>query len=262
MVINNMGARRVIRKFIPDSLAAHLSKAVWQQINPTWQLQSGLVVEVNNIAEWVVYNTIFVDGEYDTAIDMLLRSDEDSPLVLDIGANVGYFCMRFADRWLRKRDEKSSFTVVGVEGSPATYKELLRRTNQPALAGRCELHLGLAGKRSGVGYISTSPFHVTNSIVTKNARSATRVPFIDLHSLIPENRQIALLKCDIEGAEESLLENYTDLFRRVNLAIFELHSDKCNVERCVELLDAAGLSYRKNVRQFAGLTVDLFARSE
>lgn len=252
--------RQFVRKLIPDSLAAHLSKAVWQQINATWQLQSGLIVEVNSIAEWVVYNSIFVDGEYDIAIDLLLGSDDDSPLILDLGANVGYFCMRFADLWLRRWDDKRSFTVVGVEGSPATYQELLRRTNQPAIAGRCDLHLGLAGERSGVGYISKSPFHVTNSIVTKKSGSATKVPFIDLYSLIPENRQIALLKCDIEGAEESVLENYPDLLKRVDVAIFELHSDKCDTKRCIELLDAAGLSYRKNIRRFAGITVDLFAR--
>jgi len=90
---------------------------------------------------------------------------------------------------------------------------------------------------------------------------------MDPHSLIPEDRRIALLKCHIEDVENTLIENYPYLLRRVNIAIFELHSDKCDPDRCIELLDAAGLSYRKNVdsllaRSLCSGTIDAYPSSE
>jgi FkbM family methyltransferase len=250
-----------IRRLLPDSFNQRLSRAVWKQLSPSWKLPSGLVAEVKSGAEWVVYNDIFVDGEYDISISDLLNGSEDSPLIVDLGANIGYFALRFVDRWIMNKGSRSEFILVGVEGCPSTYSELLKRMNQPLLSERCSFRMGLVGKRTGVGYISNIPFHVGNSVTTEPSRLGLEVPFIDLDSFVPVDKRIALLKCDIEGSEEVFVENYPELLRRVDLAIFELHPDKCDTERCIELLNVAGLSHHKNVRKGSGFTVDLFARA-
>ena len=46
----------------------------YKYIDLKWTLQSGLVVNVKNYAEWVIYNDIFVDSEYDLPIQTLLNS--------------------------------------------------------------------------------------------------------------------------------------------------------------------------------------------
>jgi len=252
--------KSLIKRVMPESINGRLSKTIWEQLAPFWKLRSGLAVQIKGIGEWVVYNDIFVEGEYDVAIDMVLESDEMSPFILDLGANVGYFSIRFADRWIRKKGIASRFTIIGIEGSPVTYSELQERVSQPVLSDWCKYYFGLVGKRTGNGYISTSPFHVTDSIVAPTSRFNSRVEFLDLGALIPADRDISLLKCDIEGAEEMFLENYPELLKRVRVAVFEMHPEKCNVSRCFGLLNAAGLFHHSNIRECDSFTVDVFRR--
>jgi hypothetical protein len=56
-------------------------------------------VKVASKGEWWVYNDIFVDGEYDMPIHTALedRSPVRPFIVLDLGANVGYFALRVLD---------------------------------------------------------------------------------------------------------------------------------------------------------------------
>ena len=90
-----------------------------------WNLRSGLAVEIRDLADWIVYCDIFVDGEYDTAIDHCLASaSAHRPLqILDLGANVGFFTMRFVDRMLRS-DPQRPYQATLVEGSPRVAAEL------------------------------------------------------------------------------------------------------------------------------------------
>lgn len=254
--------KQLMRRILPKMLNDRLSRVIWRQLSPSRRLTSGLIVQVKSIAEWAIYNDIFVDGEYDVAIDLLLQKNGSIPLIVDIGANVGYFTLRFADKWLREKGTDQKFKLIGVEGNPATYTDLMKRVNQPGLFEHCQFHKGLIGARQGMGYLSASPLHVTDSIVQKPSRFTLAIPFIDLDSLIPTNQPITLLKCDIEGAEKSFIENYPDLLRRVELAVFELHPEKCDTVRCFELLRVAGLAHYTNIRISTGFRVDVFRRAE
>jgi FkbM family methyltransferase len=248
-----------MKDFLPHRFHERLSRAVWRQLSPVWRLPSGLVAKVKSSAEWAIYNDIFVEGEYDLAISELLGNCPERPVVVDLGANVGYFALRFADLWLRRNDGRE-FEILGVEGSPSTYDELISRMNQPLISESCRFHLGLIGRRTGFGFISNLPFHVANSVAIRPSRGLQRVRYVGLDSLIPDDRRISLLKCDIEGSEETFLQNYPDLLRRVDLAVFEMHPDKCSVTLCMELLDAAGLVHQTNIRSCDSFTVDLFKR--
>src|SRR5271157_5421497 len=72
-------------------------------------LQSGLSVKVASKGEWWIYNDIFGDGEYDVPIHTALksRSPVRTFVVLDRGANVGYFALRVLD--LLDPQERESF---------------------------------------------------------------------------------------------------------------------------------------------------------
>src|SRR5690242_4474626 len=90
---------------------------LWSILRPEWTLPSGLKVTVGSWAEWVTYNDIFVDGEYDVPIRHAIDHAEPDAVILDIGANVAYFALRFSDLWMRARP-RQSFRLIGVEGSP------------------------------------------------------------------------------------------------------------------------------------------------
>src|SRR4051812_29275876 len=116
---------RTIKSLVPDALKWKLRKWVWMRLNPSWQLRSGIVIRVLNYNDWMIYNDIFVDGEYDPAIEQLLAGSPGGARVLDLGGNVGFFTLRVADTFLR--NGRTDFEVVMVEGSPSTFAELNQR---------------------------------------------------------------------------------------------------------------------------------------
>jgi FkbM family methyltransferase len=231
---------------------------LWSILRPEWTLPSGLKIKVASWAEWVTYNDIFVDGEYDVPIRHTIQHAANDPIILDVGANVAYFALRFSDLWMRERPDQC-FRIIGIEGSPHVFPKLQQRLRQDLLDGKVDYRFGLAGKRSGEARISSSEFHVTNSIVTGKASGAA-VPFLDVSTVMPADARISLLKCDIEGAEQMFIENYPDLLRRTDSAVFEFQHEICDAERCIALLAEAGLSHVEQLRRYASTTVDFFIR--
>ena len=231
-------------------------------LNLKWKLKSGIKISVASSADWVLYNDIFVDGEYDVPIlDCIHRWPSAQPMnVLDLGANVGYFTLRFADLARRHCHDDLSYHVTMVEGSPALAKELKKRIN---LAGGVESHVsiinGLIGKREGIGRISETEFHPMNSIVPEGGKGV-QVRYINLGSLPEASEKIHLLKCDIEGSELQFIETYTDLLRKVESAVFELHPKVCDTDRCVHLLNEAGFVRYELLRKTEDFMVAHFLR--
>jgi FkbM family methyltransferase len=234
----------------------------WRARSLEHTLPSGLRVEISSFSDWVVYNEVFVDGEYDPVLDAALHDQDGDCWTLDIGANVGMFTLRLMDRWLRADHVGRRHHVVCVEGQPSTFRLLQRNLDQPALASTCTLHLGLAGERSGAASISTSAHTGVNSIVDRSPSfSRVQVPFLDLTTLVPADARIGLLKCDIEGAEELFLSHYPDLLERVDTAVVELHHQFCSPARCRELLSRAGLRRRSVLKTYGDdCTLEWFSR--
>jgi FkbM family methyltransferase len=261
--------RERIKSSLPPRVASALKGARssyrawrWRTRALEHTLPSGLRVAVRSFSDWVVFNEVFVDGEYDPVIDELMRDPPAEVWTLDVGANVGMFTLRLMDRWLRADRGGSRHHVVCIEGAPSTFRVLARNLDQPQLASMCTLHQGLAGQRSGVGRISTSAHTAVNSIIDRSpSLLRARVPFVDLTRLLPADTRIALLKCDVEGAEELLLGNYPDLLRRVDSAVVELHHQFCSPAGCRELLSQAGLD-RISVLKTSGddCTLEWFSR--
>jgi FkbM family methyltransferase len=240
---------------------AHSHRLVqWSGRGLRHTLPSGVSVAITNASDWAIYNELFVDGEYDDAIRTVTTSDAVDPLVLDLGGNVGYFALRFADLWWRARGDQP-FRMVSVEGSPRTYAQLARHLAQPQLAGRCVPCHGLVGRRTGSASISTSTFSGLNSTRTRQSFSRAEVPFVDLDALLPAATQIALVKCDIEGAEELFLETYPSLLRRVAVLVVEFHPELNNVGRCRGVLHEAGLVNHRPLRAYPDGTVEMFSRA-
>jgi FkbM family methyltransferase len=235
---------------------------VWRLQYPERALNSGVTIRITSPSDWYVYNEVFVDGEYDPVIASIVDRAGPPPLVLDLGANAGFFTLRLMDRWFSVHGTQSGAPrVVCVEGAPATFRTLARNVAQPLLEGRCSAVLGLAGRRSGSALISTSANSGINSIVDRPSLLRKRSRFVDLTALIPPGERIGLVKCDIEGAEEMLLENYPDLLQRVDAVVIELHPLACSSERCRQLLAAAGLTRHTIVRPYSEQsTVEWFSR--
>lgn len=233
----------------------------WNALGPRVVMPSDLRVEVRSTSDWTIFADVFVYGEYDGSINRVISSGVENPLILDLGGNVGYFALRFSDLWLRARGADAPFTIVGVEGSPKVYSILQKRLDQPQLVGRCRYHLGLAGRRSGSAHIAEIAEHPMNSILSDSAASGPEVPFVDVAKLLPDDRRISLLKCDIEGAEQLFLESYPDVLARVDNVVIEIHNNYVDANRCFALMAEAGLRHVKPLREFGDCRVDMIQRS-
>lgn len=252
-----------ISNYLINRLNKRFQNILYKQLNLKWQLRSGLNIKIENQAEWVIYNDIFVDREYDIPINHVLssRSDNQSLNILDIGANVGFFTLRFADLMLQEKKSRSNFFITLVEGSPSIYNQLKSRLVQEEhLTKKLNIVHGLVGELQGSAKIIEFDFHVMNSIASEssNKTKGIDVPYIDLNSLYSKNVEIDLLKCDIEGSELIFLENYQDFLCQVNRAVFELHHDRCDTARCCEILRNAGFSNHQNLRTELKFSVDFF----
>lgn len=221
-----------------------------------------MTVELASRGDWVLYNDIFVEGEYDEPIlEALARTPPAQPLaVLDLGANVGFFALRVLDLARRSAAPGRPLRITCVEGHPGCAEELGRRLHGTnALAAEVATHLGLVGEREGRARISDRAFHPMRSIVADGDRGV-RVDYVDLERLLPGDPPIALLKCDIEGSELRFLRSYPALLGRVQSAVFELHPGLCDVAECGRLLERAGLEQRALLRRSADFSVEWFGR--
>jgi FkbM family methyltransferase len=255
---------RAVRALAPESLKNRVRKFVWMRLNPSWTLNSGLLIRVLNYNDWMIYNDIFVEREYDDAIENLLDANPEGtrPVqVLDLGGNVGFFTLRLAHLFLQAK--RPNFRVTMVEGSPSTYAELRERlgANHELLRDRVTAIHGLAGNRAGEAQIVQGVSHGENTIFGEASRGA-RVSFVDLGKVAGGWPRIDLLKCDIEGAEELFLGNYPDLLAKTDRAVFEFHHDKCDIPHCRRLLADAGLVQAKTIREFGNCSVELFLRGQ
>jgi len=243
-----------------EAINERLNAACWRRLDLRWRLRSGVEIAVRSRAEWVIYNDIFVEGEYD---EPLRRAIADCPpgqdlRILDLGANVGYFGLRAFDRVAAAGPRGPRIMLTMVEGSPAVFNELQQRMRQPRCDGGVHLVSGLAGHRTGSAEIVQGPFHVENRVVKRRQPGTVTVAYVDLDALLDPGAVVDLLKCDIEGGEQDLIGGYPALLARTRRAVFELHPGKCDVPHCLAALERAGLTSSLTLRETPQFSVRLF----
>lgn len=247
---------------IPRSFKNFLRNKIWFFLKAKWKLRSGIDVTIENDSDWFVYNEIFTNKEYDAAIVLALSSASANPLILDLGANVGYFTIKIADEL--KQTGVNDFRIVAIEASPFNFIALRRRTSQPLLKNHVTPYLGLAGLKSGSQVVVHSQQHYGHSLVTGNRDgSNSTVDYLDINTLVYDSEKIHFLKCDIEGSEEIFIKEYQDLLRKVETAVFEFHAGECNIENCRKMLSDIGL-YSKGIIKDEPIyktSVEMFTRN-
>ncbi|MDF0553355.1 FkbM family methyltransferase [Kamptonema sp. UHCC 0994] len=238
-------------------------KIAWKNLGVNIELHPELTVKIESEAEFYLYNDLFCRGEYDLPIQQSLASVSPNRLLefLDLGANVGYFPLRIADLILQSKNPQQPFQVTMVEGSPVIFEIMKSRLNQQELLkNKVKIFNGLVGERQGSADLYQIDYHVSNSIfLSPEGKKKDTVSYIDLTSIyggeIPE---IDLLKVDIEGCEQRLLENYPELLAKVKSVVIELHKDLCDVGRCSTILNEAGFTNHKQLKEEKIGTVDFF----
>lgn len=247
---------------VVSHMRQHVSRWLWRRRGLSWQLPSGLHARVESPSDWVVYNEVFVDRAYDDAIDQALASaPTDRPLVVvDLGAHVGYFSLRVADR-IRQLASPTRATIAMVEGHPDTFQTLASRWRQQPLDVRTQVSLvrGLAGSRTGVARVTSDAFTASSHVAAED-EAGVPARYVDLDAVAPGTGPIDLLKCDVEGAEAQVIAEYPALLSRVRHAAIEFHPRRVDVDALLDLLAATGLRQSRVVTTTTDGSLRLFAR--
>lgn len=251
----------VAKRFLPQSLQRRLHDAIYRRLGLFYRLDSGVTIWVESRTDWLVYNDIFLNREYDDAIQSLLNKPAPGATVLDLGCNTGFFTLRCLDL-LRPEKFKTDFRWVSVDASAESlglYRKRVLVGNE--LEGHVQVVHGMVGERSGSGLFYESTNHGNNTRVNAKLESGRRytqneVKFVDLDALVPAG-PIALIKCDIEGSEAGFVANYGPLIARAQSLVFEFHEGIYDRQALIKEIRAHG-HLHCTLRERPGTSLEYF----
>jgi FkbM family methyltransferase len=140
-----------------------------------------------------VYKKMFEAGEIDR---LRIYVPEDS-LVVDVGANVGFFTMRFAN-WVGRQG-----CVIAIEPEARNFAELQRRVVANAYSDVVEAHNAVADRVAGEVWLAVNPDHPGDHKIGNEGVAVRALTVDGLCSA--HGRPLAFMKIDVQGAEMRVL---------------------------------------------------------
>ncbi|QFI75627.1 FkbM family methyltransferase [Bradyrhizobium betae] len=154
-------------------------------------------------------------------VDELRRFVPEGSVVIDVGANVGFFSLRFAS-WVGPRGE-----VILLEPEDRNFEALQSLVVREGMIERSRLMKVAAAETSGKAMLKINPQHPGDH---KLSLDDTGVPIdtVRLDDLLSDKGRSrpSLIKIDVQGAELSVLRGAPDILRHARPALFvELDED-------------------------------------
>jgi FkbM family methyltransferase len=173
----------------------------------------------------VVFEKVFVKCEYGTADthqqgEIVRRyeracSSGASPLIVDLGANVGLSAIWFAQAW-------PFATILAIEPHPGNFRLLQR--NVARYPNITPIQAGIWDRPTILGIVNplAEPWAIQ---IAEQDRPDDGVRAITVPDLLREQRSasVFIAKVDIEGAEHQLFRSNTEWLDTVDLVIIEIH---------------------------------------
>jgi FkbM family methyltransferase len=162
------------------------------------------------------FSEIFIQQEYSDLIP-----DESILNVLDIGANYGYFSL-----WLQSRRPKDKIHSTLIEPSLRCSRSLKKLVELPRLQNRFQYLQRAVGdpEETHIKFFDR-PFMAGSIFGTDHNDAFYHANTLKLSEVFSSDRDsYDLIKCDIEGGEWELIENYPTLLKNSKFLVMEWHS--------------------------------------
>lgn len=182
--------------------------------------------------------TLYKERLEASAVDGLRALVPDGATVVDVGANVGFFTRRFA-RWVG-----SGGHVIALEPEAANFADLTEMLTGDGLAARVTALKIAAAEYSGTGQLKLNPLHPGDHKLSADG-TGVDISVARLDDLLAERKwpKVALVKIDVQGAEERVLDGAEQTLGRIRPSWY--------VEVDDDHLRAMGSSAAHLVRRFA-----------
>ena len=196
-------------------------------------------------------------------IDTLRGTIADHPgddlVVLDIGANIGYFAL------LEAREVGERGTVYAFEPAPKNRELLERNVSQNGYEDRIKVRPSAIGDREGSAELLLSDHSNWHKIAEKSTASGEESIQVDTQRVdsflsseaIPADRVVGI-RMDVEGYESAIFEGMTEFFEADTPAVLfvEIHPSEltdAEMDRLISRIQSSGFTI-----QFAGQDRDTY----
>jgi FkbM family methyltransferase len=183
---------------------------------------------------YLIYKGLFEAGP----IDGLSTLVSVGSTTIDVGANIGFFSLRFA-RWVGP-----SGRVVAIEPEARNVASLSRRVQRAGIGDIVECVAAAAADQPGEVLLAVTPGHPADHHLSD---SGVTVPAVTLDELLADDpRRVSLIKIDVQGAEAMVLAGAERVIEKHRPAIFveidapSLERSGSSPERLVEALTRLG----------------------
>lgn len=199
------------RTYVPFSLPWATHQRIYDRKRREW-----LNLTIRDDDDWIQIEHIFFHDEFDLAptgrkraiaalYDRIL-ADGSTPLIVDLGANIGLASAYFGREYPKAR-------IVAVEPEPTNIA--VAKKNLPASA---TMIAAAIGSRSGRAGLQDQGRNCAFQVVEGDSIDVVTVP-----EILPDDATPFLIKIDIEGYEQDLFAENLDWVDRFPILLIELH---------------------------------------
>lgn len=156
---------------------------------------------------------------------------------VDVGANVGVFSLAAAS--------VGGTEIDAFEPSTTAFPRLIENITLNGLEPRFHGHARAVGRRAGIAQLTTG-LQATNRLVSADdaeGRPSETVEVVTLDESLGGTEQVAIVKIDVEGAEEDVLRGAHELLSRDRPALIIEANDRAAIAAVLEPLGYRSCSY-------------------
>jgi len=132
--------------------------------------------------------------------------------VIDVGANIGFFTLQFAQQ------VGGDGHVFSIEPESHNFNQLLKQLQRAGLASRVTALQAVAADSAGERHLQLDPYHPANHKISSQGVVVTAVT---LDALAASRAQpVSFIKIDVQGAEMQVLDGGWQLIKTQHPALF------------------------------------------
>ncbi|MDP2757377.1 MAG: FkbM family methyltransferase [Desulfurivibrionaceae bacterium] len=170
------------------------------------------------------FKEIFFENAY--TIGQQIKIKRDTPTIIDIGANVGFFSIYAISKF-------PNANIYSYEPIDSNFKQLSRNQDLNCDKSFKCFNLAVCGHRGtiGINFDINDEFTTSATAINynKNSQIFTEFPCLSIGDIFDENNieKCDFLKLDCEGSEYSILYNTnTEYLSRIDQMAIEVHQGK------------------------------------